>query len=90
MINKVDLKITSGAATYDANGTPTLSTGGKYEALVYSLSGADAAKVTSFKFFYENGLIKYGYVVINSSYYVLHQDGSWSGQATVPTADDYK
>ena len=56
---------------------------GTYEALVFKLASVDKATsetgkgVWSFKFTYEDGIIKSGEVVINGSTYKL-KDGAWS------------
>ena len=53
--------------------------------LTYTLSGVDTAKVTGFGFYYEAGIIKKGYVLINGHYYELTTDGSWKTATSEPS-----
>ena len=58
---------------------------GKYEKLVFDLSGVDKDKVTNFKFWYDQGIITKGWVKINGIYYKL-EGGQWtSAGTTAPT-----
>ncbi len=72
--------VTSISAMGDGNtvfsGTPTGT--GKYEKLVYSLSGVDKGKVTAFSFKYKEGIITEGTVTISGHTYTLATDGTWS------------
>ena len=63
----------TGTFAYSGAGTP-----GKYVSLTYQLAGIDTSKVTSFSFYYEKGVIKYGSVVIAGRTYTLGTDGNWS------------
>ena len=56
---------------------------GKYEKLVFDLSGVDKAKVTNFKFWYTDGIITKGWVKINGVYYKL-ENGQWTSVAAEP------
>ena len=71
------VKLTDGAVSY-TDGKLDLTAGGKYERLVYTLSGVDPSKVTSFTFYYSNGIITNGTVTINGHTYTLSTTGSWS------------
>lgn len=66
-----------------AGWTGNVNSTGTYEALVFKLASVDKATsetgkgVWSFKFTYEDGIIKSGEVVINGSTYAL-SNGAWS------------